>query len=193
MPLCSYPPFNHESQDQMFKLIREGNYSLTSRGWPQISAPAKDLVSRMLTVEPARRITCEQILSHPWVTLDAALVPNVKLAGAMAEIKKLQARRRFKKAIEVVLLTVRLKLGLAARAMKVAKAKGLSQEQAEAEFYRSAQQQRELRSVVEAQRAGDFPTALVAGGRRVVTHQFRVNELALPQAQDALARARAYG
>ncbi len=90
----SYPPFVHDNQEELFKLVRNGDFSMTSSGWPQISPPAKDLVSRMLTVEPARRITAEQVMSHPWITLDAALVPNNKLAAAHKEIKRLQARRR---------------------------------------------------------------------------------------------------
>ena len=177
----------------MFKLIRAGDYSLSNRGWPQISAPAKDLVSRMLKVEPTRRITCEQILSHPWLTLDSALVPNIKLSGAVADIKKQLARRRFKKAIEVVLLTVRLKLSMASRALRTAKANGrvVSTQQAEAAFFAAAQNE-ELRGLVEARQAKDFPDALVAGGRRVTLHQFKVNELAPALSAEALARARTF-
>lgn len=33
-----------------------------------VSADAKDLISRLLTEEPARRPTVEDVLSHPWIT-----------------------------------------------------------------------------------------------------------------------------
>ena len=184
----------HDNQEELFKLVRNGDFSMTSSGWPQISPPAKDLVSRMLTVEPARRITAEQVMSHPWITLDAALVPNNKLAAAHKEIKRLQARRRFKKAIAAVRLTVRMKLGMAASAMRRARAAGVSAAEAEAAFYAGARAGAEVRGVIERRLAlgQEFPDALVAGGRRVTTHQFRVSELAPPLSADAIARARMY-
>lgn len=35
--------------------------------WLNISNYAKDLVSRMLEVDPEKRITVEEALQHPWV------------------------------------------------------------------------------------------------------------------------------
>ena len=35
--------------------------------WPEISDSAKELVSRMLTVDPAKRYTAHQVLHHPWI------------------------------------------------------------------------------------------------------------------------------
>jgi serine/threonine protein kinase len=32
-----------------------------------LSAEARDLLARMLTVDPAQRITLEGVLQHPWV------------------------------------------------------------------------------------------------------------------------------
>jgi hypothetical protein len=178
----------------MFKLIRAGDYSLSNRGWPQISAPAKDLVSRMLTVEPARRLTAEQVLSHPWLSMDAALVPNVRLTSAAKAIKSSQARKRLRTAIEAVRLPGRRKLAVAAKALTRARqAPGggkLSAEQVEAAFFGGAQRRGEMRPLVEQSSA--LPDALVAGGRRVVTHQFKVHELTPPLSQDALARAKSY-
>ena len=41
--------------------------------WTQISEEAKDLVRRMLTFDPAERITCEDILKHSWLQLDDSM------------------------------------------------------------------------------------------------------------------------
>lgn len=35
--------------------------------WDQISDSAKDLVKRMLVVDPNNRITVEEALDHPWI------------------------------------------------------------------------------------------------------------------------------
>lgn len=33
----------------------------------QVSEEAKDLVRKLLVVNPAKRLTCEQVLAHPWM------------------------------------------------------------------------------------------------------------------------------
>ena len=43
--------------------------------WHQISAAAKDFVGRLLTKDPARRMTVAEGLTHPWITDQAADVP----------------------------------------------------------------------------------------------------------------------
>ena len=197
-PAHSYQPFYHDSQDELFRQIRAGRYSFEvpagwvgPNPWAQVSPLAKDLVQRMLQVEPARRITMEQVLNHPWLTLDTAMVPNVRLSGAVKEIKRLQARKRFRKAVDAVRLTIRMKLGMASKALKLARRSGLSREAAEAAFFQGAQRTQHVRAEVEAD-MGYFPEALVAGGRRVTTHQFKLGEAA-PLSPEALARARSFG
>lgn len=49
------------------KLIVTGNYSMHSTCWYEVSLAAKDLIKRMLTVNPKKRITIEGILNHPWI------------------------------------------------------------------------------------------------------------------------------
>jgi hypothetical protein len=44
-----------------------GDYSFPSPFWDNISESAKDLVRRMLVVDPRKRLTAEQCLQHPWV------------------------------------------------------------------------------------------------------------------------------
>lgn len=41
--------------------------------WLNISNYAKDLVSRMLEVDPEKRITVEEALQHPWVKVQSNL------------------------------------------------------------------------------------------------------------------------
>lgn len=42
-------------------------FQMRPKQWATLSAPAKDLVMRMLDVNPVTRITVEQALEHPWI------------------------------------------------------------------------------------------------------------------------------
>ena len=59
------PPAN------LFHLIRDKLWDFETQGrWNRISRPAKDLVRRLLTLEPPLRITCAQALTHTWFTAE---------------------------------------------------------------------------------------------------------------------------
>ncbi|KAG8468777.1 hypothetical protein KFE25_007295 [Diacronema lutheri] len=68
--LSGCPPFyegNEEGISVQRKIV-SGSYSFPDRYWSEVSAEAKDLVSRLLQVDPAQRYTVQQSLAHPWVT-----------------------------------------------------------------------------------------------------------------------------
>ncbi|ETV90989.1 CAMK/CAMKL/AMPK protein kinase, variant 1 [Aphanomyces invadans] len=60
--LCGALPFDDESIPNLFKKIRGGMYSLPSH----LSDDARDLIPRMLVVDPMKRITIPEIRQHPW-------------------------------------------------------------------------------------------------------------------------------
>eukprot|EP00271_Cylindrocystis_brebissonii_P005045 TRINITY_DN16996_c0_g1_i1.p1 TRINITY_DN16996_c0_g1~~TRINITY_DN16996_c0_g1_i1.p1 ORF type:complete len:1018 (-),score=164.58 TRINITY_DN16996_c0_g1_i1:856-3909(-) len=67
--LCGAPPFWAINQnDGALELMRSKSLDLSGGVWDSISPPAKNLVRRMLTIDPYMRITADQILGHPWVT-----------------------------------------------------------------------------------------------------------------------------
>ncbi len=82
--------------------------------------------------------TILQILQHPWMKMDVAAIPDVDLASSLAQLKRYQARRRLKKAINVVRLTVRTRLLFAARAAKAAKESGADPDAVENAFFDAA-------------------------------------------------------
>ncbi|KXZ57079.1 AMPKR1 protein [Gonium pectorale] len=61
-------PFKGANQAALFKAIQKGTYDPLP---PFISDECKDLVRRMLTVDPSSRIDMEDILRHPWVAQGA--------------------------------------------------------------------------------------------------------------------------
>ena len=65
--LCGFPPFYDESIQVLTEKVARGQYTFLSPWWDDISKPAQDLVSHLLTVDPERRYTIEQFLGHPWI------------------------------------------------------------------------------------------------------------------------------
>ncbi|GAX80939.1 hypothetical protein CEUSTIGMA_g8374.t1 [Chlamydomonas eustigma] len=63
--LSGFLPFHSSSGDkkELCNKIMEGKYTAPEH----LTSHAKDLLSRMLTVDPSKRTTFEGVLSHPWV------------------------------------------------------------------------------------------------------------------------------
>lgn len=53
------------------QIINQSLYLQMRKQWLNISNYAKDLVSRMLEVDPEKRITVEEALQHPWVKVQS--------------------------------------------------------------------------------------------------------------------------
>jgi len=99
--LCGFPPFYHESTAQLYKQIKKGEYDFPDPYWTDISAEAKDMVSRLLTVNPKKRITAEGVLQHPWITGQA----SDKAFGSShnERLKQLQARRKLRRGVQMIM------------------------------------------------------------------------------------------
>ncbi|XP_047337638.1 calcium-dependent protein kinase 2-like [Impatiens glandulifera] len=96
--LSGVPPFWAETERGIFDAILEGSIDFDSDPWPSISESAKDLVRKMLTKDPKKRITSQQVLEHPWIRedgeasnkpIDSAVLTRMKQFRAMNKLKKL--------------------------------------------------------------------------------------------------------
>ncbi|KAK2359023.1 calcium-dependent protein kinase [Trifolium repens] len=96
--LSGVPPFWAETEKGIFNAILEGELDFVSEPWPSISDSAKDLVRKMLTQDPKKRITSTQVLEHPWMReggeasdkpIDSAVLSRMKQFRAMNKFKKL--------------------------------------------------------------------------------------------------------
>lgn len=69
--LCGFPPFYDESIQVLTEKVARGQYTFLSPWWDEISKPAQDLVSHLLTVDPEKRYSIQQFLNHPWIKQSA--------------------------------------------------------------------------------------------------------------------------
>ncbi|XP_060703531.1 ribosomal protein S6 kinase alpha-1 isoform X2 [Hemiscyllium ocellatum] len=68
--LAGYTPFANGPDDtpsEILARIGSGHYTLQGGNWDKASSAAKDLVSKMLHVDPHRRLTAKQVLKHQWI------------------------------------------------------------------------------------------------------------------------------
>jgi calcium-dependent protein kinase len=64
--LAGYMPFSGAEKLQR-KAIESGNYSWREDRWKHVSKIAQDLVKKLMTVDPERRLSAEQALSHEFI------------------------------------------------------------------------------------------------------------------------------
>jgi len=109
--LCGFPPFYEEELPALFDQILKGRYDFPSPWWDNVSEDAKDLVRKMLTVDPKKRISAADVLKHKWVA--GAAQSAVQLTTAQAQLKKYNVTRKFKKAALLVMGMGKLNKALA--------------------------------------------------------------------------------
>merc|ERR1719398_388955 len=83
--LCGFPPFYADNDAQLFERIKRGQYQFLKPYWDPISDQAKDVVRKMLIVDPRKRATIDELLQHPWLAA-AAPTPSVS-ANAEFDLK----------------------------------------------------------------------------------------------------------
>ena len=110
--LFGYPPFyadqdkyGSETDERIFKLIQHGFSPVTKAGYgphfPEAipcSDSAKDLISKLLQMDPAKRWTASEALEHPWMTGEHA--SSLPLVGnVLHNLRTFQANYKFKQAV----------------------------------------------------------------------------------------------
>ncbi|KAL5724400.1 non-specific serine/threonine protein kinase [Ranunculus cassubicifolius] len=92
-------PFNGCSSNQVLDQVKNVHIDFNSSAWQNISAPARDLIGKMMDRDVSSRITAEQVLNHPWILThtrkeDSRLVDA--LAAALSQVKIDQPAKRRK-------------------------------------------------------------------------------------------------
>eukprot|EP00756_Hemistasia_phaeocysticola_P013760 Hpha_TRINITY_DN15298_c0_g2::TRINITY_DN15298_c0_g2_i1::g.68252::m.68252 len=82
--LAGYLPFDDPNMNALFNKIERGEYRMARH----FTDPVKDIISRMLVIEPEKRITLEQLCQHPWFKID--LDESMFKQGAKVSVSKQQ-------------------------------------------------------------------------------------------------------
>lgn len=96
--LCGFPPFSDElnTPQNPYTLsdqIKEARFDFPSPYWDSVGDPALELIEQMLVVDPAKRITIDKALRHPWVT-GAVWNPNDSCASLTETMETLAFSRK---------------------------------------------------------------------------------------------------
>ena len=91
-------PFEATNRTELFDKIIKGEFTFHYNSFNNISNECKDIIMRMITVNKKKRITAEQMLSHPWLTkfresgkeveLDSEVIDNLKRFKGQSVLKK---------------------------------------------------------------------------------------------------------
>lgn len=97
--LSGRPPFDGNDDREIVKNVKIGIYSLSGSEWRGISKEATDLIKKMLTYNPANRISAEEAIIHPWIK-KKVLEPN----DSKATLSALQNLRTFRVIFAIILI-----------------------------------------------------------------------------------------
>ncbi|KAM4699325.1 phosphorylase b kinase gamma catalytic chain, skeletal muscle/heart isoform 1-T3 [Discoglossus pictus] len=95
--LAGSPPFWHRKQMLMLRMIMKGEYQFGSPEWDDRSDTVKDLISRLLVVNPEKRLTADEALTQPFFQ-----------QYVVEEVRHFSPYRKFKVVCLTVLASVRI-------------------------------------------------------------------------------------
>ena len=85
--LCGRPPYESKDVDSTYKRILHNHYSFPDH--TEVSKEAKNLIQSILQLKPERRLTLQQIESHPFFTNEEFYTPSSLTSAAMREVPPL--------------------------------------------------------------------------------------------------------
>lgn len=65
--LSGMPPFWGKTKSRIFEAVRAADLRFPSNLWDHVSTSAKDLITRMLCMDPSKRLTAKEVLAHSWM------------------------------------------------------------------------------------------------------------------------------
>uniref|UniRef100_A0A670XTH7 Serine/threonine kinase 33 n=1 Tax=Pseudonaja textilis TaxID=8673 RepID=A0A670XTH7_PSETE len=81
--LSGEPPFMASSEEKLFEVIKKGDLHFKQPIWQTVNKAAKNILRLLLKVDPAHRITANELLDCQWITkLD---VPKVLYQSTLIE------------------------------------------------------------------------------------------------------------
>ena len=93
-------PFKFISMPKLYQAICIGTINFSSPIWDTISLEAKDLITKLICVDPNNRYSPAEALSHPWTQqVQISLPPRESAAEFIANLGSFRAKEMLKKNI----------------------------------------------------------------------------------------------
>eukprot|EP01029_Cantina_marsupialis_P007159 TRINITY_DN1791_c0_g1_i1.p1 TRINITY_DN1791_c0_g1~~TRINITY_DN1791_c0_g1_i1.p1 ORF type:complete len:324 (+),score=99.40 TRINITY_DN1791_c0_g1_i1:115-1086(+) len=99
--LCGFPPFYDDNNAALFEKIKKAEFVFLEPYWDGVSADAKDLINKLLVVDPTERLTADKVLEHKWIVGEAR--EAYEMNSVLVEMRKFNARRKFRQGIHSVM------------------------------------------------------------------------------------------
>ncbi|XP_044311838.1 calcium/calmodulin-dependent protein kinase type IV-like [Varanus komodoensis] len=106
--LCGFEPFFDPRGDPyIFTHVLKCDYEFTSPWWDDISQSAKDLIGKLIVLDPKERLTIQEVLQHPWIT--GKETGTTFLRGTLQRLQEFNGRFKMKSLIKAMSAITRLR------------------------------------------------------------------------------------
>ena len=97
--LCGYAPFFGETDEEIFKEVEKGVYDFPKEEWDQVSQEAKNLVQKMIEIDPAKRISALDSMQDVWIKTHETKTKSDKVLAknVLSNMKKFKKNQNFQK------------------------------------------------------------------------------------------------
>lgn len=102
--LCGEPPWTKFSWKDGSAAAKKRGISFEQREWEAISPEAKDLVSKLIQVDPKKRLTTEEALSAVWIAKHAPRASDLPLSqSCLDNLEKFRSANILKRAALLII------------------------------------------------------------------------------------------
>lgn len=97
--LSGYPPFDGDSEKEIYDAIEDGEYDFEDPVWDDVSDEAKMFVSKLLCSEE-HRMTAKKALKHPWIKKNIEKQSDTFLSTAhMNRLKNFNSKKKLRQTV----------------------------------------------------------------------------------------------
>jgi calcium/calmodulin-dependent protein kinase I len=92
-----YLPFEDEDEDKVFDQTRNGSYEFHPHLFGKVSNEAKELVTLLLTINPAKRASAQKAMDHKWMKRVGSELVGKQLSAKSSRQQLLQGKKKIVK------------------------------------------------------------------------------------------------
>ena len=98
--LCGYPPFNGDSDEEIYEAVLKGDFEFPEEEWDSVSENAKLLIKKMLTKNPKKRLSALDSLQDVWFkkNLEKEETDKKLAKNVLSNMRKFKKNRKLEKA-----------------------------------------------------------------------------------------------